>query len=219
MTRAIVVTGTDTGIGKTVAAAALVGLLDADYWKPVQAGLSGETDRQTVMRLTGVGPERAHSEAYRLEMPASPHIAAAAQGITIDPARLAAPLTQRPLVIEGAGGLMVPLSPDLLQIDTFSSWGFPLVLCASTKLGTINHTLLSVEALHRRSMTLAGILFIGEPAPEPEATVGRISGAPRLGRLPILPDLDASTLKETARHAIDIGPIVRALRGTSGAAA
>src|ERR1700709_2356334 len=110
MNTRIVVTGTDTGIGKTVFAAGLAGRLDGVYWKPIQAGVEEETDSATVLRLSGLAPERILPEAYRLRTPASPHLAAERDGTAIDPDRLALPATDRPLVAEGAGGLRVPLT-------------------------------------------------------------------------------------------------------------
>ena len=165
MTRPIVVTGTDTGIGKTVFAAALAGALDGCYWKPVQSGLEEETDSDVVRRLSGLAADRILPEAYRLNMPASPHLAAAIDGVAIDPARLAPPSTARPLVIEGAGGLLVPLTRDVLTIDVFARWRAPLVLCARTTLGTINHSLLSIEAIRARAIPLIGVAFLGDENP------------------------------------------------------
>ncbi len=188
---AFIVTGTDTDIGKTVFAAGLAGFLAATYWKPVQAGLEGETDSQTVARLSGGRPTL--PEAYRLRLPASPHIAAAAEGVTIDPARLALPRA-RPLIVEGAGGLMVPLTPDLLFLEVIARWGQPVILCARTALGTINHSLLSLAALRGAGATPLGIAFIGEAAPEVEATICRIGAVRRLGRLPRLDRLSADEL-------------------------
>ncbi|MFZ1110397.1 MAG: dethiobiotin synthase [Rhodomicrobium sp.] len=171
MSRAFVVAGTDTGIGKTVFSAALAGALDGYYWKPVQAGLDGETDSEAVRRLSGLPRGRVLPEAYRLKLPASPHIAAAREGVAIEAARLSPPACPGPLVIEGAGGLLAPLSPSLLPIDLFASWGFPVILCARTALGTINHTLLSLEAMARRGIAVHGVAFIGDPSEEAERTI------------------------------------------------
>ena len=184
-----VVTGTDTDIGKTVFAAALAGALDARYWKPVQAGLEPETDSQTVARLAGV---ETLPEAYLLKLAASPHQAAAAEGVTIDAAALTPP--PGPVVIEGAGGLMVPLTRSTLNIDVFARWGLKLILCARTSLGTINHTLLSVEAIRARNIPLLGIAFIGDENKESECIIIEKSGAKRLGRLPRLDPLTRETL-------------------------
>lgn len=194
-----VVTGTGTGVGKTVFCAALAGALAASYWKPVQAGLEGETDSETVRRLSGLGQDRIVPEAYRLELPASPHIAAAREGICIEASRLAIPRRAGPLVIEGAGGLLVPLSADLLQVDLFAIWGVPVILCALTSLGTINHTLLSLEAIARRSVKLHGVVFIGERDEEVESTILSLGKARRLGGLPALDPLNAGTLSHAFR--------------------
>jgi dethiobiotin synthetase len=194
-----VVTGTGTGVGKTVFSAALAGALEASYWKPVQSGLEGETDSEAVRRLSRLPEECIIPEAYRLALPASPHIAAARQGIQIDASCLTIPKSTGPLVIEGAGGLMVPLSGGLLQIDLFASWRLPLILCALTSLGTINHTLLSIEAIARRSMKLHGVVFSGDTDAEVESTILKLGKTRRLGGLPALDPLNASRLAEAFR--------------------
>jgi dethiobiotin synthetase len=183
-----VVTGTDTGIGKTVFAAGLAGMLGARYWKPVQAGVPG--DRETVADLAEV---ETLAEVYRLKLPASPHQAAAEAGITIDPDSLVPP--QGPVVIEGAGGLMVPLTRQTLFIDVFAGWKIPLILCARTRLGTINHTLLSIEAVRARNIPLQGVAFIGEGNAESENIITEIGKVKRLGRLPMIEPLTAARLK------------------------
>ncbi|MGY3531785.1 dethiobiotin synthase [Bradyrhizobium sp. USDA 4452] len=192
----IVVTGTDTGIGKTIFSAGLAGFLGASYWKPVQSGLEEETDAQLVARLAGLAADRIVPERYRLRTPASPHQSAAIDGVRIDPAALDVPDTRgRPLVIEGAGGLMVPLNDDTLYMDMFERWRLPVVLCARTALGTINHSLLSVEALRRRRIDILGIAFIGESNPESERAICAFGQVRRLGRLPWLSPLTADTLR------------------------
>jgi dethiobiotin synthetase len=187
----LVVTGTDTGVGKTVFAAALTGALSGVYWKPVQAGLDGETDSEIVAHLSGcpVLPE-----AYRFRLPASPHRAAAAENMTIDTAALTLPDTDAPLVVEGAGGLKVPLNGETLFIDMFARWAAPLVLCARTSLGTINHTLLSLEAIRARGIPLLGIAFIGDANEESETVISRIGDVRRLGRLDPVQPLDRASL-------------------------
>jgi dethiobiotin synthetase len=195
VTRRIVVTGTDTGIGKTVFSAALVGALDGYYWKPVQSGLEDETDSDTVQRLSGLAAERILPEAYRLKTPVSPHLAAEIDGVAIDPASLVLPPTARPLVVEGAGGLLVPLTSELLTIDVFARWREPVVLCARTTLGTINHSLLSIEAIRARGIPLAGVTFLGEENADSERTIVALGRTRRLGRLPHLAELTAAGLK------------------------
>ena len=191
----IVVTGTDTDVGKTVFAAALTVALGAHYWKPVQAGLADGSDAGTVARL-GVPPERVLPEAYRLTTPCSPHRAAEIDRVTIDPARLSLPVVDGPLVVEGAGGVLVPVTRDLLFADLFARWGAPVVLVARTALGTINHSLLSIEALRRRGVSILGVAFVGEPVEDSEATIARIGGVKRLGRLGRVAPLDAGTLAQ-----------------------
>lgn len=197
----IVVTGTDTGIGKTVFAAALSGALDGIYWKPIQSGLEEETDSETVLRLSGLATNQILPEAYRLKTPASPHLAAAIDRTTIDPEKLGLPDVSRPLVVEGAGGLLVPLTPELTYIDMMTRWRVPVALCARTTLGTINHSLLSIEALRARDIPLLGIAFVGDENVESERIIVEMGRTRRLGRLPHLAPLTADTLRAAfARH-------------------
>ncbi|MBA7464928.1 ATP-dependent dethiobiotin synthetase BioD 1 [subsurface metagenome] len=196
MSKRIVVTGTDTEIGKTIFSAGLVDFLGANYWKPIQAGLDGETDSQLVARLGGLSDDRIVPERYRLETPASPYHAAAIDGVHIDAESLDVPDTgERPLVIEGAGGLMVPLSRSTLYIDVFARWQLPVVLCARTELGTINHSLLSIAALRNRTIEILGIAFIGERNSDSESAICEIGRVRWLGRLPRLSPLTANTLQ------------------------
>lgn len=188
---AFVVAGTDTGIGKTVFSAGLTQRLNAAYWKPVQSGLEEESDSQTVARLSD---QPVLPEAYRLQLPASPHIAAAAEGVTIDDRALTLP-SARPLVIEGAGGLMVPLNDSATFLDVFARWQLPVILCARTALGTINHSLLSIAALRAAEVPLHGVVFIGPEAPLVEATISHLGATRRLGRLPILQSLKPGSLR------------------------
>lgn len=204
MSGPIVVSGTDTGIGKTIFSAALVGALDGCYLKPVQSGLEEETDSETVLRLSGLPADRVLPERYRLRTPASPHLAAELDGAAIDPASLVLPRIDRPLVVEGAGGLLVPLTRELLTIDVFARWGAPVVLCARTALGTINHTLLSIEALRARGIPLLGIAFLGDENIDTERTITAFGGARRLGRLPRLDPLTSATLAAAFARAFDV---------------
>jgi dethiobiotin synthetase len=200
MTRqALIVTGTDTDVGKTVFAAALVGALAARYWKPVQAGLDGGGDSADITRLAGVPVSHILPEAYRLTTPCSPHQAAEIDGITINPARLELPQGDGLLVVEGAGGVMVPLTRTLVFADIFARWRQPVVLVARTALGTINHSLLSIEALRCREVPILGVAFVGEANSESEAIITGLSKVKRLGRLPRLDPLDRSTLAEAFR--------------------
>ena len=195
MTKPIVVTATDTDVGKTVFSAGLVRAIDGCYWKPVQAGLDGGPDSETVARLSGLPADHILPEAYRLATPASPHQAAAIDNVVMEPARLDPPACDRRLVIEGAGGLLVPLGGGLLFADIFARWCFETVVVARTTLGTINHSLLTIEALRRRNIPILGIAFIGDANEESEHAISSIGGVRQLGRLPWLDPLDAPSLK------------------------
>ena len=159
----IIIAGTDTNVGKTIVSSLLVNKLNAHYWKPVQCGdLDTGGDSATVKKLSGIKTNRIIPEAYRLKMPASPNQAAAAEGITIDKENLKLPNHEGALVVELAGGLMVPLRDDWLQIDQVKVWNLPVVLVARSGLGTLNHTLLSIEALENRNIKVATLILNGE---------------------------------------------------------
>jgi dethiobiotin synthetase len=191
----IVVTGTDTDIGKTVFAAGLTAALGARYWKPVQAGLADGSDAASVVTL-GVPADRVLPEAYPLTTPCSPHLAAEIDRVAIDPERLALPEVDSALVVEGAGGVMVPVTRELIFADLFARWAKPVVLVARTGLGTINHSLLSIEALRNRGVPILGIAFVGDAVEDSEATIAALGKVRRLGRLPRLDPLNAATLAE-----------------------
>ncbi|KQN01700.1 MULTISPECIES: dethiobiotin synthase [Sphingomonas] len=199
----IVVTGTDTDIGKTVFAAGLTAALGARYWKPVQAGLADGSDAASVVTL-GVPADHVLPEAYRLTTPCSPHLAAEIDRVTIDPDRLALPEVDGPLVVEGAGGVMVPVTRDLIFADLFARWAKPVVLVARTGLGTINHSLLSIEALRSRGVPILGIAFVGDAVEDSEATIATLGKVRRLGRLPRLDPLNAATLAQAFAANFDL---------------
>jgi dethiobiotin synthetase len=199
----IVVTGTDTDIGKTVFAAGLTAAIGARYWKPVQAGLADGSDAASVVTL-GVPADHVLPEAYRLTTPCSPHLAAEIDGVTIDPDLLALPQVDGPLVVEGAGGVMVPVTRELIFADLFARWGKPVVLVARTGLGTINHSLLSIEALRSRGVPILGIAFVGDAVEDSEETIATIGKVRRLGRLPRLAPLNAATLAEAFAENFDL---------------
>ncbi|AOR78169.1 dethiobiotin synthase [Novosphingobium resinovorum] len=191
----LIVTGTDTGIGKTVFAAALAGAMGAHYWKPVQAGIEEEgPDAQRVGFLGGLPEGKVLAEAYSLTTPCSPHLAAEIDGVTIDPLRLALPKIDGPLVVEGAGGALVPISRTETYADQFARWGAPVVLVARTMLGTINHSLLSIEALRTRGVDVLGVAFVGDAVEDSEATICAMGKVKRLGRLPRVDPLTPETL-------------------------
>ena len=204
MTNRLVVCGTDTDVGKTVVSALLVQGLGAHYWKPVQCGLeNGEGDRDRVQRWLELPSERIIPEAYRLEAPVSPHWASALEGgdplqpgAPIDPPRLNLPAHPGALVVETAGGLLVPLRLDLLQIEQLQRWQLPVLLVARSGLGTLNHTLLSLEALRQRGIPVLGVLLNGPPHANNLTTLEQLAGAPILGCLPPLEAINSASLAE-----------------------
>ena len=205
--RALIVTGTDTGVGKTVVAAGLVQALEGVYWKPVQSGLEDETDSDTVRRLSG---RPVLPETHRLSLPASPHLSAEREGVHISPDALAMPVVDGPLVIEGAGGVLVPLNRECLFVEAFRRWAAPVVLVARTGLGTINHTLLSLEALRARECRVAGVIFSGPTNPDNVATIAAMGRVRSLGRVPPLAPLNPETLA-AAFSGIDLEPVREAM--------
>jgi dethiobiotin synthetase len=194
----LIVTGTDTDVGKTVVAAMLTLALDGYYWKPIQSGTRDGTDAARVAELTGLPSERFLPERFVLTQPLSPHRAAELDGIEIDVAMLALPRIPHKswLIVEGAGGIFVPINRGALQVHLFARWAAPVVVVARTSLGTINHTLLTLEALKQRSIKVLGIIFVGASLPDTERTIVDFSGAKRLGRLPFLSRLDGQSLRQ-----------------------
>ncbi|QCH14694.1 dethiobiotin synthase [Synechococcus sp. CB0101] len=204
MSNRLVVCGTDTEVGKTVVSALLVQGLGAHYWKPVQCGLEdGEGDRDRVQRWLALPDARIIPEAYRLQAPVSPHWATelesgdpAQPGPPLDPQRLELPNQAGPLVVETAGGLLVPLRLDWLQIDQLQRWQLPVLLVARSGLGTLNHTLLSLEALRHRQIPVLGVLLNGPAHPNNLNTLAQLGGVPMLGCLPPLAAVNAATLAQ-----------------------
>jgi dethiobiotin synthase len=188
------ITGTDTDVGKTVAAAWTMLHLEATYWKPVQAGIEEETDEAQIRRITGAGDDRIHDSAYVLPDPLSPHEAAKRAGVTIDMAAFALPDADGPLVVEGAGGLMVPLNQTSYMIDLIEMFGLPAILVARSSLGTINHTLLSLGALRARRIPVAGVVLNGQPSPHNREAIETYGAVRVLAEIPPLDPLCRETL-------------------------
>ncbi|MGN6591673.1 MAG: dethiobiotin synthase [Terriglobales bacterium] len=194
--RGVFVTGTDTGVGKTVVASLLtLGWPGAHYWKPIQCGADPSTDRESVAQATGLPAKRILPEAYNLALPQSPHVAAAAEGASIERARLALPRVEGPFVVEGAGGVLVPLNQHDTMADLMSWLRLPVVLVARTQLGTLNHTLLSLEALRRRGLDVRLLVLNGLPVATTTATLRQWGQVPLLVELPPLPPLTPATLQ------------------------
>ncbi len=198
----VFVTGTDTGVGKTLTSACLVHAWKALYWKPLQSGLADEAgDTATVMTLSGCQPDACLSPAGAYQASLSPLAAARAEGAEIDPARLALPLQEpdHPMVVEGAGGLMVPATGTLMMVDLAEHWGLPVVLVARSGLGTLNHTLLSLEVLRARGLTVAGVVLSGPLNPDNCKTIQEKGQVRILAELPQQDEITAQSVAELSR--------------------
>ncbi|KDE20986.1 dethiobiotin synthase [Acetobacter aceti 1023] len=198
--KGVFVTGTDTGIGKTLVSACLVRRWQGAYWKPLQSGLADEGgDTPTVRYLAGNVP--CFKPAGAFLAPLSPDAAARAEGVQIDLAQLDLPRDEadRPLVVEGAGGLMVPATPDLMMIDLAQRWGLPVVLVARSGLGTLNHTLLSLEALRARQIAVAGVVLSGPLNAENRATIAEKGQVRILAEVPFCAEITPTVVAELAK--------------------
>jgi dethiobiotin synthase len=198
------VTGTDTDAGKTVISALLTLALDAHYWKPIQSGVNEDSDTRDVRALTGLPQERFLPEAYRLTEPLSPHEAAAIDGVRIDLDAITLPALPQdaPLVVEGAGGLMVPLNTEALMLDLITRLGLPVVVVARSGLGTINHTLLTLAALRAAGAEVAGVIMNGPPHPANADAIAHFGRVPVLAQVPMLDDLSPQGLKNACARYI-----------------
>ncbi|WP_207423013.1 dethiobiotin synthase [Desertivirga brevis] len=190
------VTGIGTDVGKTVVSAVLVEKLKADYWKPIQSGDLDNSDTIKVRNLISNSQTVFHPEAYRLTQPFSPHKSAAIDGVEIDFDAIRLPATTNRLLVEGAGGLMVPLNAKHLIVDLIEKLDAEVILVVSNYLGSINHTLLSIEVLKGRNIDLKGIIISGETDTSSESYLSAYSGVKILGRIPILSDLDKISIRE-----------------------
>ncbi|WCT10147.1 dethiobiotin synthase [Mucilaginibacter jinjuensis] len=190
----IFITGIDTGIGKTVTSAVLTEKLKADYWKPIQSGDLDESDTLKVKSLVSNTQTVFHPETYRLTQPYSPHKSAAIDGIVIDMNAFSIPETDNILIIEGAGGLMVPLNEYDLMIDLIKKLQAEVILISQNYLGSINHTILSWKALQQENIPIKGIIFNGETDAESERYILQYTGLKLLGKVPQLETIDKQAI-------------------------
>ena len=213
MMRGVFVTGTDTNVGKTVLCAALMHRFRSDgplrYWKPIQTGIEQDDDTATVERLSSASDSEIYAHGIRLRGAVSPHLAARwnNQVIRIADLRKLLPdpksFSNTCWIIEGAGGLLVPLNDSELMVDWIAALGFPVLIAARSALGTINHTLLTLEALRQRSLPIAGVVMIGEPNSDNRAAIEHYGKIPVLGEMPRFDRLDSVSLAQWANHALD----------------
>ena len=189
-----VICGTDTDIGKTIISAFFVRGLNSYYWKPIQSGLEDETDTQTVSRLSNINKKKIIKEAYVFKEPVSPHWASEIDNIKIKRELLTLPIIDKPLIVETAGGLMVPLTRDFLQIDQIKDWNIPVILVCRSSLGTLNHTLLSIEALKKRDIKIIGIVVNGNKHLDNPRTINQFSGLPIITEFPLVENLNPYNL-------------------------
>lgn len=197
----IFITGIGTGIGKTITSAILTEKLQADYWKPIQSGDLDDSDTLNVQKLISNGKTQFHRESYRLTQPFSPHKSAKLDSVSIELEQILKPNTENLLLIEGAGGLMVPLNEKQLIIDLIAHLKAEVVLVSQNYLGSINHTLLSIELLKNRNIPIKGIVFNGKDDSNEEFIL-RYSGLKSLGNIPQLPVVDADSIKKAGESII-----------------
>ena len=191
------VTAIGTDSGKTVVSAILAEALHAEYWKPVQAGYP--TDTETLKKITA-GSVYCHKERYVLNTPASPHYSAEVDGVTIQKEDFALPATQNHLVIEGAGGMLVPLNQEDFVIDLVSQFNAKIILVSNHYLGSINHTMLSLELIKQRGYPLLGIIFNGPPNEATEDIIMQHTDAPCLLKVPQLEEVSFSQVQYYAEQ-------------------
>ncbi len=194
------ITGIGTGIGKTVISAILTEKLKADYWKPVQSGDLDDSDTLKVKSMISNTQTVFHPETYRLTQPFSPHKSAAIDGISIEKDKFIIPQTENQLLIEGAGGLMVPLNDDFLMIDLIKQLDAEVILVSQNYLGSINHTLLSVAILKQYNIPIKGILFNGKVDVDSESYILKYTGLKLLGHIPEYTSIDKKTIIEAGQY-------------------
>ncbi|WP_212004117.1 dethiobiotin synthase [Chitinophaga sp. HK235] len=199
----IFITGIGTGVGKTIVSACVTAALQADYWKPVQSGSEEGTDTQTVRSLVPEGITVCHQEAYVLKEPASPHLAARLEHVTIQTTEIIRQANQiqpanRPLVIEGAGGLLVPLTDDVLTLDLIQDLHAGVIIAAQNYLGSINHSLLTASVLQHAGVPVIGWIFGGDYHTNEEDVV-RLSGYPMIGRIPFAREVNRAFVQQQAQ--------------------
>ena len=198
--KTIFITGNGTDIGKTIISAIITEHLEADYWKPVQSGELDNTDTMKVKRLIYNSKTVFHTERFKLTQPLSPHASAEIDGIQIQLEDFKLPVTNNHLVIEGAGGLMVPLNNKILIADLITHFASSVILVSRNYLGSINHTLLTIQELRRRNIPIIGIVFNGEHTPQTENFILQYSQLPLLFRVDMEEKIDKQTILKYSKQ-------------------
>lgn len=188
------ITGIGTGIGKTLISAILTEKLMADYWKPIQSGDLDISDSKTIASLISNPKSVIHPESYRLTRPLSPHLSAKLDGVEIRLDQIIIPETENNLIIEGAGGLMVPLNETQLIVDLIDKLDVEVILISQNYLGSINHTLLSINLLNQYEIKIKGIIFNGDENLETERFILDYSKIKKLGHVPSLRNIDKNVI-------------------------
>ncbi len=194
MAEGFFITGTDTDVGKSVASAYAQLHLDGTYWKPIQSGLEDGTDTQFVKRLTSLDDESFIPSRFELNAPLSPHAAAKLDGVMIKLSDFSVPDCSRPLVVEGAGGVMVPLNDRNFMIDLMATLKLPVIIVARTALGTINHSLLTISVMRLAGISIAGVILNGEPNEGNKEAIMQYGNVKILAEIPHLSDLSKDSL-------------------------
>lgn len=200
MSKKYFITGIGTGIGKTITSAVLVEKLKADYWKPIQSGDLDQSDSLSVKSLISNSKTVIHPEKYKLTQPLSPHLSAKLDGIEIELEKLILPTTQNTLIIEGAGGLMVPLNEEELILDLIKHLGTEVIVVSQNYLGSINHSLLTINVLQQNGIKIKGIVFSGDENLESQRYILKYSQLTFLGRIPLLTKLSKEEIKQAGEN-------------------
>lgn len=193
------ITGIGTGIGKTIASAVITEKLKADYWKPIQSGDLAQSDSLTIEHLISNNETVIHPETYRLNQPLSPHLSAKLDGIEIELSKFQLPKTDNNLIIEGAGGLMVPLNDKELILDLIKYLDLEVILISQHYLGSINHTLLTINTLKQHNIKIKGIIFNGDKNLESQSYILNYTGINHIGNISTLKSLDKSNITEAGK--------------------
>lgn len=200
MTQQYFITGIGTGIGKTITSAVITEKLKADYWKPIQSGDLDQSDSLSIQNLISNPKTKIHPELYRLNQPLSPHLSAKLDGIEINLNKFELPQTKNNLIVEGAGGLMVPLNNQTLILDLIKHLNIPVIVVSQNYLGSINHTLLTINTLKQHQINIKGIIFNGDANSESEDYILKYTSVEYLGSIPTFKQLNKENIAKAGKN-------------------